>query len=226
MMDSVAIVSGGLDSVTLLHYLIKKKGLKPAVITFLYGQKHAREVACAELHARQLGAEPHTILDLSSVACLFSTSALTSQDVEIPDIVDVMGDPQPPSYVPNRNMVFLSLAVAYAENHGVSDIYYGAQRHDVYGYWDTTPDFLTRLNTVYALNRKTPVNLYAPFVHYSKRDILKLGLELGVDYSSTWSCYRGRDLACGRCPTCSERLRAFQELDLIDPLTYEGDTGF
>jgi 7-cyano-7-deazaguanine synthase len=131
-----------------------------------------------------------------------------------------MGDPQPVTYVPNRNMIFLALAAAFAETQGVGDIYYGAQRHDIYGYWDTTPQFLEQLNNVYRLNRKTPIQILAPFVTYSKTDILRKGLELEVDYGKTWSCYEGQDMACGRCPTCAERLQAFQNLGLTDPLPY------
>jgi 7-cyano-7-deazaguanine synthase len=118
-------------------------------------------------------------------------------------------------------MIFLALAAAFAETQGVSDIYYGAQRHDIYGYWDTTPQFLEQLNNVYRLNRKAPIQILAPFVTYSKTDILRIGLELEVDYSKTWSCYEGQDVACGRCPTCAERLQAFQNLGLTDPLTYQ-----
>jgi 7-cyano-7-deazaguanine synthase len=219
MPDSVVIVSGGMDSVTLLHHLVAE-GHRPAVITFRYGQKHDREIACAEFQAQQLGCRPHLIADLEPLRAIFGTSALVDAAVAIPDIGDVLGDPQPPTYVPNRNMIFLALAVAYAESLDVGTVYYGAQRHDMYGYWDTTPDFLHSLNAVYALNRKTLVQIEAPFVQYSKADILRLGRELGVDYSQTWSCYAGAEKACGRCPTCAERQQAFAELGLTDPLPY------
>jgi 7-cyano-7-deazaguanine synthase len=220
MTDSVAIVSGGMDSVTLLHHLVKTEKSRPAVITFLYGQKHAREVDCARQNVAALGLTEHTIVDLAPMRGIFGASALVDEHVAIPDIVEVMGDPQPPTYVPNRNMIFLALAVAYAESLHVSAVYYGAQRHDVYGYWDTTPDFLARLNQVYTLNRKTPVLIEAPFVQYAKADILRLGLELDVDYGQTWSCYAGGQAACGTCPTCAERLKAFEEVGIADPLPY------
>ena len=218
--DSVAIVSGGMDSVTLLHYLVKKEQRHPAVITFVYGQKHDKEVAFAEANAKMLGCTQHQVLDLSLLRPLFANSALVSEDTAVPDVLDVLGDPQPITYVPNRNMIFLALAVAYAETNGVGDVYYGAQRHDVYGYWDTTPQFLAELNNVYALNRKTPVELKAPFVKYSKTDLLRIGLELDVDYGQTWSCYEGKEVACGRCPTCAERLKAFEDVGISDPLPY------
>ncbi|MFZ0544384.1 MAG: 7-cyano-7-deazaguanine synthase QueC [Candidatus Promineifilaceae bacterium] len=221
MPDSVAIVSGGMDSVTLLHYLVKEEKRSPAVITFSYGQKHDKEIAYARLQAELLGCREHLLLDLSPFKAVFAGSALITGGDPIPDVLDVLGDPQPPTYVPNRNMIFLSLAVAFAESQGVSDIFYGAQRHDIYGYWDTTPQFLEQLNKVYRLNRKTPIQILAPFVNYSKTDILRKGLELEVDYGKTWSCYEGQEAACGHCPTCAERLKAFQDLGLNDPLQYQ-----
>lgn len=220
MVDSVVIVSGGMDSVTLLHYLVKKERLSAAVITFLYGQKHVREVECARTHAAQLDCTAHLVLDLSLLRPLFTSSALVSGEIAVPIIEEITGDPQPVTYVPNRNMIFLALAVAYAESHGATAVYYGAQRHDMYGYWDTTSQFLESLNCVYRLNRKTPVQIKAPFVQYSKAEILRLGLELAVGYSQTWSCYEGQEVACGRCPTCAERLQAFAEVGVPDPLPY------
>ena len=218
--DSIAVISGGLDSTTLLYYLVKTKAYNPAIITFIYGQKHVKEVDYVREHASLLGCTEPLVLDLSPLRPLFANSALVSAEIDIPDILDVMGDPQPPSYVPNRNMIFLALAVAYAETYTVTDVYYGAQRHDVYGYWDTTPQFLDNLNQICALNRKTLIKILAPFIGYSKADILRLGLTLGVDYSRTWSCYKGSALACGRCPTCAERLKAFADLGLPNPLPY------
>lgn len=220
MVDSVAIVSGGMDSVTLLHHLVKREGRNPAVITFVYGQKHDKEVALAQAQARLLGCGQHLVLDLGLLRPLFAHSALVDRGTAVPDILDVMGDPQPATYVPNRNMIFLALAAAYAETNGVSDIFYGAQRHDIYGYWDTTPQFLASLNEVYSLNRKTPIQIQAPFVQFSKADILRLGLEMDVDYAQTWSCYEGKEAACGRCPTCAERLQAFAEVGIEDPILY------
>lgn len=219
--DGVAIVSGGLDSVTLLHYLVKEKGSRPAVITFLYGQKHDREVACAKMQVDLLGLENHLVLDLNLLRPLFGSSALVAGDIGIPSVEEVMGNPQPLTYVPNRNMIFLALAAAYAETYEAEVVYYGAQRHDMYGYWDTTPKFLEQLNLVYQLNRNKPIKIEAPFIEKSKTDLLSLGLNLEVDYNQTWSCYEGAYEACGRCPTCAERLKAFADLGLQDPLPYQ-----
>lgn len=220
MADCVAIISGGMDSVTLLHYLVKDKRRQPTLITFQYGQKHAKEIACARHHAQLLGCAAHQIVDISPLRNLFQRSALVSEDIAIPTFEEVEGAAQPSTYVPNRNMVFLALAAAYAETLGVNSVYYGAQAHDLYGYWDTTPQFIEALNRVYALNRRQPVQIHAPFVGYTKAEVLKTGLALGVDYSTAWSCYVGEALACGKCPTCAERLKAFAELGLSDPLPY------
>ena len=221
VIDSLVIVSGGMDSVTLLHYLVKQQGLKPAVISFIYGQKHLKEIEFAKQNVDMLSCEVHQILDLSSMRMIFEASALVSSSKSIPSIQDVQGDSQPITYVPNRNLIFLALAGAWAETLGVSDVYYGAQAHDMYGYWDCTPEFLENVNQVYQLNRKTPVRIYAPFVEYSKSDILRLGIDLGINYAQTWSCYEGQELACGVCPTCAERLKAFAACELVDPLSYQ-----
>ncbi len=223
--DAVAVVSGGMDSTTLLHYLVKKQGLRPALLTFAYGQRHVREIDCARAQAAILGLAAPTLFDLTPFKDAFAASALTDASREIPQASEVEGDPQPATYVPFRNLIFLTLAAAYAESHGAIAVYYGAQRHDLYGYWDTTPDFLERVNQVYALNRKSAVSVEAPFISYSKADILRLGFEMGVDYGQTWSCYQGAAIACGNCPTCAERLKAFAEVGVPDPLPYATTQG-
>jgi 7-cyano-7-deazaguanine synthase len=221
MNDCVAVVSGGLDSVTLLHHLVKVQQRKPAVITFRYGQRHDKEVMLAKRQAQALGCQPHLICDLSSMVALFQASALVDRQIDIPSIASVKGDDQPITYVPNRNMIFLALAAAYAESNGVNEVYYGAQKQDMYGYWDTTPEFLKRVNAAFALNRRSAIQIHAPFVDKSKADILRIGLSIEVDYAQTWSCYVGSELACGQCPTCAERLNAFAELGLQDPVIYQ-----
>jgi 7-cyano-7-deazaguanine synthase len=219
MADSVVIVSGGMDSVTLLHHIVKTKGHQPVVLTFHYGQKHVREIDYALFHVQQLKIREHSVVDLAPIRAMVSSSALVGA-MPLPTLDEVRGNLQPATYVPNRNMLFLAIAAACAENLGVHEVYYGAQRHDMYGYWDTTQDFLQRLNHVYALNRKTPIQILAPFVDFSKADILRLGTNLGVDYAKTWSCYAGQSAACGVCPTCGERLAAFAEVGIKDPIPY------
>src|SRR5690349_22305068 len=209
-----------MDSVTLFHYWVRREKRDPAVMTFQYGKKHIREIECAKAQIALLGIKAHMMVDLRATQAIFGTSALVNADITIPDMQDVVGDNQPATYVPNRNMLFLAYAVAYAESLKVDTVFYGAQAHDLYGYWDTTPEFLERLNNVYALNRKDAVKIEAPFVNYSKADVLRTGVALGVDYAQTWSCYAGQDKACGQCPTCAERLKAFEEVGLVDPVPY------
>jgi len=173
---------------------------------------------------------PHVFLDLSTIFAggdrtnitgMFTTSALVGEDVEIPTIDEVFGDPQPATYVPHRNMILLSLAASFAEMIGADRVFYGAQERDLYGYWDCTPEFVDKLNVVLRLNRGNPVNVEAPFLRLTKAKVVALGTSLGVDFDHTWSCYKGGEKACGVCPTCAERLIAFNENSLVDPLEYE-----
>jgi 7-cyano-7-deazaguanine synthase len=220
MIDCIVVVSGGMDSITLLYYLVKRKRRLPALLTFSYGQKHGKEIEFARHHAQHLGCRDHRVLDLSLLAPVFASSSLVSSRLAIPDAETVPDDPQPSTYVPNRNMVFLSIAVAYAETRGVDEVYYGAQRHDQPGYWDASPDFVDRMNALLRLNRMRPLRIQAPFAFNSKADIVRLGFELGVDFGKTWSCFGGAELACGVCSSCVERLGAFDEMGLRDTLPY------
>tara|TARA_R110001592_G_scaffold48182_6_gene152025 strand:- start:76 stop:570 length:495 start_codon:yes stop_codon:yes gene_type:complete len=162
-------------------------------------------------------------MDITFMGALIQAgSALIEGGEEVPDLDALTTEEltQPPTYVPNRNMMLLSMAAAYAEAHGITDVYYGAQAQDEYGYWDCTRTFLERINNVLVLNRKAPVTVHAPFVAFSKGDTVKKGIALGVDFTQTWSCYRGREEACGTCPTCVERLNAFAANHTKDPIPY------
>lgn len=222
---AVVLVSGGIDSSVLLHYVARSLKRAPIhVLSFNYGQRHAKELDCARWQADAVDAETHRIIDISFMGGLVrGASALISGGRLVPEFKDLAaGDlDQPPTYVPNRNMILLSIASAHAEAQGIRDVYYGAQALDEYGYWDCTADFLERVNAVLALNRRDPVTIHAPFVSKKKADSVRLGLELGVLFNQTWSCYRGGARACGVCPTCVERLKAFKEAGLEDPLPYE-----
>lgn len=220
-MDSIVIVSGGLDSTTLLHYVVKSLGHKDTLaLAFNYGQKHTRELDCAR-HQAELVGVPFNVIDIRPLAeQMFQHSALTDSSLRIPGIKEVMGDPQPITYVPNRNLIFLEIATAIAESNGSDKVFYGAQLHDIYGYWDTTAEFVNRVNSVHQLNRKNHVQILAPFVAMSKADEVRLGTDLGVDYSHTWSCYEGDRAACGKCSTCAERIKAFKMNEIKDPIPY------
>ncbi|MFA5042629.1 MAG: 7-cyano-7-deazaguanine synthase QueC [Kiritimatiellia bacterium] len=229
MKSAVILLSGGLDSSTLLHYIKAKIAGQPLhALTIRYGQKHARETACAAAQARAAGVAEHRQVDFPFFGELLAgASALTDPDLPVPALSELKHSQldQPPTYVPNRNMLFLALAAAFAEARGVADIFYGAQTQDRYGYWDCTPEFLLRMNAVLALNRRQPVVLHAPFMAMSKSEILEIGLGLGVNYAATWSCYRGEDKPCGVCPSCVERRAAFDALHVADPLSKRTSDG-
>lgn len=220
---AVVLLSGGLDSSVLLHYVVKVLRC-PSVhaLSFHYGQRHSRELACASAQARELDAD-HRVMDITFMGALIQQgSALIEGGAPVPDLASLTSEEltQPQTYVPNRNMMLLSMAAAYAEAHGMTELYYGAQAQDEYGYWDCTRDFLDRMNDVLQLNRKRPIRIHAPFVTKSKAETVALGLELGVDFTRTWSCYRGGEVACGTCPTCVERLNAFKANGTVDPIAY------
>ena len=212
MPAAVVLLSGGMDSVTLLHYVVRELKV-PLVhaLSFHYGQKHSRELEMAHWQVRAAGLKVHLELDIRLLSDITrGGSALTDPAIEVPDLASLSPDAlrQPPTYVPNRNMILLSLAAAYAESQGMSHVFFGAQQQDAYGYWDCTAAFVEGLNAVLAQNHGVPVRIMAPFVHRSKREIVAIGRSLGVDYAHTWSCYRGGETPCGTCPTCVERERA------------------
>jgi len=221
-MKAVVLLSGGMDSSTLLHYVIQRLGAREVyALSFFYGQKHQCELKAAAWQARAAGVKAHDVVDMSFFGTLTpGGSALTDDRIDVPRLVDLAASEltQPPTYVPNRNMMLLSVAAAYAEARGVTALFYGAQTQDSYGYWDCTPEFLERINAVLELNRRTPVTVAAPFVSMRKADEIRLGVAMGVDYAHTWTCYRGEAIPCGECPSCAERATAFSEVGIPDPL--------
>ncbi len=226
-MKAVVLLSGGLDSSTLLHYVTRRLGAEEVfALSFMYGQKHQCELRAAAWQAKAAGVKAHDVVDMSFFSALTpGGSALTDARIDVPRLKDLATSDlsQPPTYVPNRNMMLLAVAAAYAEARGVATLYYGAQTQDRYGYWDCTPEFLEKINAVLALNRRTPVTVVAPFVSMRKADEIRLGLELGMDYSHTWTCYKGGVSPCLECPSCVERAMAFKEVGIPDPLLVAGD---
>jgi 7-cyano-7-deazaguanine synthase len=218
----VLALSGGLDSTTLLHYAHKEMGFdKIHALSFQYGQKHLKELECAEYQAGLFkdsftaGDEPWL-----HFAAMLGSSSLVAPDEAVPTLKQVLGDPQPSTYVPFRNLIILSICLSVAEAIGAEAVLCGVQRHDAYGYWDTTPAFIERVQIVVNMQRKHLIKVLAPFAEWSKRDEIWWGLQNDVDYSHTWSCYRGGEVACGVCPTCVERLTAFEQCGVVDPLPY------
>ncbi len=225
---AVIILSGGMDSVVLLHYLIKKLNKKVHALSFDYGQKHNIELEMAKKNIEELKENivDWKILDITFMKELLKGSnALTDDNIEVPTLEEVIGEPQPITYVPMRNLMFLTLASAYAEAVGASDVYYGAQKHDEYsGYWDTTSMFRDKLNDVLTLDRKNTIKIKAPFVNLHKSEEVILGNDLGVDFSKTWTSYKVIDIenliADIDNPTSRDRIKAFAEAGIPDPQKY------
>ena len=223
MSAATVLLSGGLDSTVLLHHVARTAGHAPLhVLSFDYGQKHRRELEMARWQAGQVReVKEHQVVDLAFFGGLVNAaSALLCGGPAIPDLAGLTAQArqQPPTYVPNRNMILLAIAAAFAEARQCSVVFYGAQLQDQYGYWDCTPEFVGKINEVLGLNRGHAVRIEAPFTGKRKAEVVRLGLDLGVDFAHTWSCYRGEGSPCRTCPTCVERSRAFAEVRVADPL--------
>jgi len=214
---AVILLSGGIDSTTLLYDLVSQ-GYKVFPISFYYGQKHDIEVAnalatCTKL---KLSCEVIKLEALRAVA----PSALTRSDREVPN-GHYTDEVMKKTVVPNRNMVLISLATSYAIGIGAAAVFYAAHGGDHAIYPDCRPEFLIALNKAIKLCDYERICLEAPYMYWRKADIVKRGIELGVDYSLTWSCYKGRHYPCGTCGTCVERLEAFELAGIKDPLEYQ-----
>lgn len=223
----VAVLSGGLDSSVMTILLVKKYGKgRVSALSYDYGQKQKIEIGKAAVLCRILGIE-HKILDLSILGDIAkSTSAnIGGSDIKMPTIQDVLGDPQPKTYVPFRNMILLSLTMSYAETKKASHVFTGLQVHDEYGYWDTSQAFVDSMNKVASQNRTHKVQIVAPFAHLSKKEEIQICQELGKYnlLAHTITCYNPDEngASCGECPSCSERINAFMKLNLIDPIFYQ-----
>ncbi len=217
---AVIIYSGGMDSFTLLHHVLAQ-GFAPdevACLTFNYGQRHVREIEAAKTVCQGLKIT-HKIVDISAINTLMAGSSLTD-DIEIPE-GHYAEESMKSTVVPNRNMVLLSMAVAYAVSLEAPAVYYGAHSGDHAIYPDCRPEFVQKMKEVCAIANYDPVSIETPFLHHTKGEILTVGKVLALDYSNTWTCYNGRKKACGKCGACVERLEAFAENQLIDPLEYE-----
>ncbi len=216
-MKSVIIVSGGMDSITLLHD-IHATGEELHAISFDYNQRHKKEIEYAKRNCDKLGI-PHKTISLSVLNDI-APSSLTRPETEVPE-GEYDGENMKETVVPNRNMVMLSLAASYAIGIGATQLYYGAHSGDHTIYPDCRPEFVNIMAQAFMLCDWHQLHLKVPYLYGNKITILKRGLELGVDYSDTWTCYNGREKACGKCGSCDERLAAFRALGLKDPAEYE-----
>lgn len=222
---AVVLASGGLDSTTTIA-IAKAEGFDVYALSFSYGQRHDAELEAAKRVVEHLGAREHVIAEIDLRA--FGGSALTS-DTEVPKgrSTEEMSEGIPITYVPARNTIFLSFALAHAEVLGSSDIFIGVNAVDYSGYPDCRPEFIEAFERMANLATKAGVNgqrlrIHAPLMELNKASIIRRGLELGVDYGMTVSCYEadasGR--ACGRCDACQLRIKGFAEAHFQDPTRY------
>lgn len=228
---AVVLLSGGLDSATALA-VAKHKGFAAHALTFRYGQRHMVEIAAAKRVAAALGVATHVVADVD--LRVFGGSALTG-DLSVPKdrTPDAMGSGIPPTYVPARNTIFLSFALAWAEVLGTGDLFIGVNALDYSGYPDCRPEYIAayermaNLATKAAVEGRQRVAIHTPLIRLSKAEIICLGTELGVDYALTSSCYDPAPAgeACGRCDACLLRLKGFREAGLTDPIAYAGNAG-
>ena len=221
MKKAIVLLSGGLDSSTAL-YVAKNEGFDELyALTFEYGQKHDKEIESAKAVARAAGVKEHKYVSL--LLNQWGDCSLTNPAVQI-DKGNVNRTDIPATYVPARNMVFLSVAASYADALEISDLFIGVSETDYSGYVDCRESFIkameeaVNLGTVLGAEKKRRITIHAPFLHMTKADEIRLGIKLGVDFSLTWSCYRGEERPCGTCDSCLLRARAFAEAGIEDPL--------
>ncbi|MFI7208079.1 7-cyano-7-deazaguanine synthase QueC [Micromonospora aurantiaca (nom. illeg.)] len=220
---AVVLLSGGLDSATVLAIAVHE-GYDAYALSFRYGQRHSVELEAARQVAQALGATRHVVADIDLKT--FGGSALTDDELAVPhhDSADELGSDIPITYVPARNTIFLSFALAWAETLDASDVFIGVSALDYSGYPDCRPEYIAAYETMANLATKAGVEgrqrlrIHTPLIQLTKAETIRRGQELGVDYSLTHSCYDpvgGR--ACGSCDSCLLRGRGFAELGLVDP---------
>lgn len=220
---AVVVLSGGLDSTTCMG-IAQERGYELYPITYAYGQRHDREVEQAKEIASYYKVKEHRIVDIAFFQQI-GGSALTDQSMAVPDGEEKTGE-IPVTYVPARNLIFLSLAAAYAEVIGAEAVFTGVSAVEFSGYPDCRPEFIAHLEETIQLATKrgsegNPIQLEAPLIHLTKGETVIKGLRLGVPYHLTTSCYRGGELACGTCDSCRLRLKGFADAGATDPIRYE-----
>ncbi len=213
----VVIFSGGMDSYTVLNKAIQD-GNSVFALTFNYGQRHVKEVDYAKAVCHRLNI-PHKVIDISAINELIGNSSLTG-DIDVPE-GHYEEESMKQTVVPNRNMILLSMAIGYAVSLGAEAVYYGAHSGDHAIYPDCRPEFVFQMNEVAKIANYEAVEIVCPYLDVDKIGILTDGLVMGLDYSETWTCYNGREKACGKCGACQERLEAFAKNNVTDPLPYE-----
>lgn len=215
----VVIYSGGMDSFTVLNKALKD-GKEVYALSFDYGQRHVKELEYARNACEKLNVN-HKVIDISAINQIILGSSLTD-DIDIPE-GHYEAENMKSTIVPNRNMILLSLAVGYAVSVKAEQVYYGAHSGDHAIYPDCRPEFVEKMNDVCQIANYDAVEIFSPYLHVSKTAILTDGISMGLDYSQTWTCYNGREKACGKCGACQERLEAFRDNNVVDPLSYEAE---
>lgn len=223
-MKAVILLSGGLDSSTVL-YQAKADGYECYAISFDYQQRHRKELESARKIAECAGVVEHQVVNFDLT--LWGGSALTDKRLDLPRnrSLETMAESIPITYVPARNTIFLSFALAYAEAIRSRCVYIGVNALDYSGYPDCRPDYIQAMEKVFLLGTQqgregNPITIKSPLIHLKKTEIIELGNRLGVPWNFTWSCYAGDTKACGICDSCRLRLAAFAELGLTDPIPY------
>ena len=206
-----------MDSFTVLNKAVKD-GYSVLALSFDYGQKHSKELVCAKEVCRELNI-PHKILDISSISSLFTSSSLVATDIDVPD-GHYEEENMKSTIVPNRNMILISLAIGYAVDIQAKSVWYGAHSGDHTIYPDCRPEFVQVMDKASRVANFEPVTVHAPYLGVDKIGILEAGLNMGLDYSKTWTCYKGQEKACGKCGSCIERLEAFEKNATLDPIVY------
>jgi 7-cyano-7-deazaguanine synthase len=231
MKKVVIAVSGGMDSVLLMHMAAAQGYDCIHTVTFNYGQRHSREIQCIRLQLDEINRlypgikwVTNDILDVTYLKHLAPTSSLTNDEIDNPHIKDMAGEAQPSSYVPFRNLQFLSIACAYAEAKKCDEVWYGATGVDsLAGYWDADKYFIGKVNELISLNRENKIKIVAPLIDMNKADIVIKGVELGVDFAKTWTCYSNHEdgLADITTPSSSLRVKGFMDAGYRDPIQYK-----
>jgi 7-cyano-7-deazaguanine synthase len=226
MPTAVVLLSGGLDSYTAAA-VARRDGFDVCALSFRYGQRHRQEIEAASRVARSVGVARHLVLDLDLTA--IGGSSLTSSEVAVPKDRDVGGADIPSTYVPARNTIFLSVALGWAEVLGASDIFIGVNALDYSGYPDCRPEFIHAFEQLARVATRAGVEgraltVHTPLMMLTKADIIRLGLELGLDYGLTLSCYDpAADFTpCGRCDSCQLRIAGFAAAGVPDPALGKG----
>jgi 7-cyano-7-deazaguanine synthase len=219
-MNIVHVFSGGMDSTTLL-YKLRDEGHALYPISVNYGQRHSKELDAARHITQDLNLlAVHRFADLSSIAPLLQGSSLTQPKIEVPE-GHYAAESMKATVVPNRNMLLLSLAAAYAISIEADAVSYAAHAGDHTIYPDCRPAFVKAISAVFEVCAWRTLQLLAPFLCSTKTDIVRIGEQLHVPWGKTWSCYKGLEVHCGRCGTCVERQEAFTEAGVVDPVNYE-----